>query len=1000
MGSRLVLPLPLLLLAALLASGAFWWLSSKDSGGRTAPPSANRVADGERVAGDGEAAALVRPDDRPEEDPEAELPRRAVERSEDIATLEDDAAADAESELRLSGRVVDELGRPVAGALVLATNQVMLPLDLDPASFEWARPRQTTTESDGTFVLSGHQPGAMRFGVRAPGYAPYERKDLSIPADVDFELDAITLMPGAILSGRVFDATGLPLSDAELRVVEETDGFMSFGSRTKPLATTGTDGGFRIDQIASGPWTLLVDHAEHPGETFEGVAERPGEEVAGLEFTLPPAARITGTVTDVPEGERGRLEVRAQREGEWFQPFRNPSAEVDRAGRFELVGLEQGQNYQLRVQSAARDGFRGVFGRSRSAATQAAAGARGVVIAYQPEGSLVFQVLDAETRAPIENFQVNAGVGWAETVRGEGGRPLLEHADGRVRVGDLRPGADERVRLELQATGYEAYGRDDIAVAVGQELDLGAIYLAPIPVVRVTVLDAGTRTPVVGARVELTPDAGDGQVSFERRIEISSEDGFHEEISGDSESGQTDENGLAVVSSLPGQTVRLTVTHPDHARFQAGGWVLPEEDSAERTVELTPGGSVLVTVIDAEGNSMPGASVERKPPGGEGAGQPLMFMAHGAQKQVTDGEGKARFDNLEPGEHGFRLSTGGPQGGFFGGGDMVVFAGDQDASDDWSSAVVVEGETTEITLQAAPRGSLAGVVREAGEALVGATLRLEKERPEGEEEPHMALFGGGGERAKSDGRGRYDFSDVEEGRYWLTVEHATRRMPQRFTVEVEGGENRFDVDLGVSILEGRITGVDGEPLAGVEVGVERAREGGAPATRAFAITMVSDGGDVAMSSAGPGGAESVRTDEEGRYRLRGVSADVELVVTAEGDRVQPAKSEPVTVRPDETKGNVDLEMQLGGAVQVELLEADGAPGRFCLVTATYQGDDATPEPKTEFAQSGSVTLRGLRPGRWLVNARKMGPSSSNGAPIEREVLVEAGETAEQTLQFE
>ena len=42
----------------------------------------------------------------------------------------------------------------------------------------------------------------------------------------------------------------------------------------------------------------------------------------------------------------------------------------------------------------------------------------------------------------------------------------------------------------------------------------------------------------------------------------------------------------------------------------------------------------------------------------------------------------------------------------------------------------------------------------------------------------------------------------------------------------------------------------------------------------------------------PGGGSTVSTDAEGRYTLRGVAPDVDLVVHATGKEVQPGKSEP------------------------------------------------------------------------------------------------------------
>ena len=111
---------------------------------------------------------------------------------------------------------------------------------------------------------------------------------------------------------------------------------------------------------------------------------------------------------------------------------------------------------------------------------------------------------------------------------------------------------------------------------------------------------------------------------------------------------------------------------------------------------------------------------------------------------------------------------------------------------------------------------------------------------------------------------------------------------------------------------------------------------------------------------------STVTDSDGFYRLRGVAPDIELVVKASGDQIQPAQSEPLTVAPDQVKNNVDFSAEAGGAVAVEATLADGAPARFCMVRATYQGNAEGVEPKFTFMESGSVKLTGLRPGPWTV----------------------------------
>ena len=81
--------------------------------------------------------------------------------------------------------------------------------------------------------------------------------------------------------------------------------------------------------------------------------------------------------------------------------------------------------------------------------------------------------------------------------------------------------------------------------------------------------------------------------------------------------------------------------------------------------------------------------------------------------------------------------------------------------------------------------------------------------------------------------------------------------------------------------------------------------------------------------------------------------------------------------------------------------ADGAPASFCVVRATYLGDDAGVQPEFSFIQSGTARLTGLRPGPWRVNVQKAGPGRDDQDPgVDREVEVVGGETAQTTIHLD
>ncbi len=987
MGSRLILPL--ILVAALIASGLFFWFSSTARRADSGPerPQHERVASAEDERGD-----LARPSGLAEA-PVAEASERVVVEEPMLEpSPREGAPANSGTSSNLRGRVVDRFGAPVSRARVAAREESGFWFEPDGGGGRVG----TETDAEGDFELDVAFLGGLRLEVRAAGFAPYNRS-VELRAGDALDLGAIAISEGAILSGRVIDSAGRPVADAELLRIDDAQlgGFILQGGRRESAARSARDGSFRIDELACGPWKILVRSENHPERMFEGIAEDPGVEVAGLVFELEPGTAISGWATGIPGDERGKLSVRAVKVAADEASPSPPSlgartVPLDAEGRFSVLGLEVGATYELRLLTQSeRAGAFAPFGRSRSETSRAQAGDTGVVLAYLPEAAISFQVLDAATKKPLERFEVEAGIGFPEALRGEDGRILRLHPEGRVRVGNLRPEGEERVELTVHATGYEDL-REQIALSRGQELELGPIFLERVPRVLVEVSDARTGDPIPGARVTLVKDTGNALL-MDRRIEVSSEDGVESQVSFGERTAVTDEQGSATLTSFEGETCRLSVQADGFARAELGGLFLPKGKDVEQSFALTRGGEVLVSVLDLDGNPLSGARVRHRPPS-ERAG-PLAYLSSGSED--TDSEGRAHFKSLEPGIHGFQLDESRESGGVFMEPGAIVLGGS--AGGEWSEVEVQEDGISELVLRASPRGGLTGRVREAGSALPGASIAL---APRGEERSERGFMPfGNRERARTDGHGEYRYEDLKAGPYTLTIEHPARSMPAVFEVDIDEGRNRFDVELPVSILEGRVTDVQGRPLAGISVRAERVRETGE--RRDFIAISVMDDGDGEVVTLGDGlGASGGTTDSEGRYSLRGVASDVDLVVKAQGEGVQEGSSEVVSVGPDETRSNVDLELEPAGSIEVEALLADGSPAQMCLVRARYLADEGVRQ-QFGFIQSRSTKLDGLRPGTWRLNVERAGPGrSEEDGGIEQDVEVRAGELARATIQVE
>jgi protocatechuate 3,4-dioxygenase beta subunit len=971
---------------------------------------------------------------------EAPREERVAQKAPPTAPAPAPAVAAAVRGTALRGQVVDPAGAPVAGARVMAASDDGFglsgtPLDVEGAErLPWLKRYDAVTDAEGRFELRGPEPGELRLAVRAAGFAPWDQADVVLPSGDAHELDPIRLELSVVLTGRVVDPDGRAVAGAELQRFAPMEGGIVFGGGLGAsgvrVATTDVDGSFTVDQLAAGSYTLRVSHEAHPDRYETGKTHTPGQRVGGLTIVVEYGYEIAGRVLGAPGGSESTLIVRAtpDRGGERALPLNaragvfpaeSRRADVAADGSFLVRGVREGQAYMVsaRKRPSDRGGFLGFFGRSLSPRVAAHAGDRGVELPFQPEGALVFQVVDAQTREPVTSFQVSAGTGFLMPLLGDDGRVVREHPDGRARFGNLRPTSDEeRFSLKISATGYRDELLEHLTVTVGEETDLGLVALEPVPVVRVTVLDAVSGAPVEGARVILKQfEEGDPTGAVMRRnIEIDMEDPDHGSVQigdGESRTARTDAEGVALITSFQGERCALEVRHRGHAPYHSDPFVPAVGKQDERVVRLLAGGRVTVVLQTPDGAPVPGGRVEHEAPG-ESADSWYFGADGGDGSNVADAEGRVVFDHLEAGTHRFRPAD--PNGGGLGfstdGGARVrmrssavgLDAGPEDEG--WTDALVSEGSEEEIVVLAPVRVAVFGRVYEAGEPLEGATVYLAD--PDDQSDPLMSMLrGGGGSQATTDGRGEYRLENVKAGEYVVRVTHPERHMPAELELRLGEEERRFDIDLTVAIVEGRVTDEMGKPVAGVRVWPERAKEQQAPqAVMIRVVAMADPGGGGEVVTVGDGGLNgpSAITDDKGFYQLRGVQEDVDLVVEAEGEAVQPGKSDIVQVTAGQVRRGVDITLAAAGRIQVQAFNGAGDPASNLLVTAVFEGEDSGDvDRKTDFIQrGGSVTLEGLTPGPWRVTVREMGSltggGSGGGIPDQRiEVMV--GETATATF---
>lgn len=244
----------------------------------------------------------------------------------------------------LSGRVVDGGGAPVAGICV----------GVDGGG------GATTTDTDGTYSVTGLAPGTYRvhFSDCRPDptlvslwYLASDRPDAATAIDVkdgqDTSLADVGMQPGVVVAGTVRNSDGDPVGGISVWV-NATQGSASTGTQT------AADGTYHTEPLPSGDYKVqFADQASPPVYAREYWSGAPtwsaaatlrldpadGSVHGGVDEVLPAAATVAGTVTDAGGTPLPGICVNAQvRRADGGQDWIN-GTQTGSDGTFSLAGL-------------------------------------------------------------------------------------------------------------------------------------------------------------------------------------------------------------------------------------------------------------------------------------------------------------------------------------------------------------------------------------------------------------------------------------------------------------------------------------------------------------------------------------------------------------------------------------------------------------------------------------------------------------------------------------
>lgn len=790
---------------------------------------------------------------------------------------------------RVRGIVLGPDGAPVAGAPVSLRPGLNAFLgQLTDRNYRWL---EAVTDENGRFDVPG-VPAGNGYVVSSSSSSMALEEVHGVDV-VTGQVTEVTVRghDGAIVRGRVLGPDGAPLAKANVAMVylDISRVLFSADGRSEPI-TTDADGTFVVRPVAAGRVAFVAVADGLAPSPIEELAVVDGGTYADLELRLQDGRTVKGRVVDDEQKPVAGAVVELR---PWERPddpqFLKMMLKIRRVevtsgadGTFEARGLTG----ERLVATASKPGY----------TTATRMGVKStepeIVIEIQRGAIVRGKVVDADGK-PIARFRVDtrsqppkpageaatadanasgsdrsrggddgmSGPSWqgGRGRRGEMQERTIQLPEGQTMAdrgmnmdGNWREVADEAGRFELRgippgdvrvrvrAEGCLDPDDQHVTLAAGETGAELVFTLKPGMLANGVVVDAATGKPVPEAQVTAYKqrDKKDRR-GFSFDIDPEDMDFLGMSSTQGRRSAMTDGQGRFAIPSLSTGTYRFTARHPDMAKSSAKDVVVAEgQPIPPIEIALDGGGAIEGSVTGLMQRPLPDAVVA------------AFSMQSGTLRSAsTDKQGAYRIDGLPPGQY-------------------AVFKSRMDERADniplelmsnmrLKTVTVKQGKTARLDIQDEKENGVRvhGVVREKGVPVPRALVTMLGTDRDG--------FLGMGVRADAaDDAGRYELVGLEPGSYVAQISRFQGR-PVQTSMTIEVPEEQFDfvldLDLPSSSVRGRVLDSRGQPVANVQVslGSDSSQLGGADGL----IGMIAQGG-----------LSQGRTDDNGDFELRSVSA--------------------------------------------------------------------------------------------------------------------------------
>lgn len=510
----------------------------------------------------------------------------------------------------VKGRVLDDAGKPVAGARVLPTSATVLGQGLDPTR------DFVETGKDGTFAFAALAPGSWRFTATDDSHAPAQSSTITLAIGVNAPEVRIVMPRGGHLAGVVHDKAGQPVPLAQVRLAAPADGSGTIlGAGAARQVSCDAAGRFTVGGLPRAKLQVLAAHESGSSEILLlDLAAKPTQD--DLVIVLTQDGAISGVVVDDKGQPLAEARVMAWpsfdgKDAAMWQLLGATSDVADQAGAFKLTGLPTG-TYQLRA-ARGDDLASDDIGAWQRAPVTAKTGDTNVRVVVPSDAVITGKIAFSDGTSPATYTVATSQWG--------GGKPFTA-TDGSFRLERVAPGTRY---VTVSGPGFARKTADGVEVAPGETKDVGTIVVDKGRAVSGRVVD-GSGLAVAGATVTAGPRLmGDGK-------SIGTGGGMG---GGSARTATTGGDGRFTMAGF-GVVPIMVVADGERGRSPIVE-VPPGDRDVELTITLAPAGIVTGKVM-AGGQPLPQAIVMAQSQGG--------FRG---QFIVTAGQdGVFRFDRLAP----------------------------------------------------------------------------------------------------------------------------------------------------------------------------------------------------------------------------------------------------------------------------------------------------------------------------------------------------------------